>query len=175
MAESIKVNRITNANIYINGGSKLGRAEEISAPSVKFKLSEHKAIGLFGAMEFPSGMEKLECKIKWNSFYKDIMKDSADPFKLVDMQIRANMESYTSGGKDGDVPVVIFMSARYKDFPLGNFKQHDNVELESNLSVYYFKMEIDGEEIVECDVLANIYKVNGVDTLAKYRQNLGIN
>jgi P2 family phage contractile tail tube protein len=48
------------------------------------------------------------------------------------------------------------------------------VELETDFAVYYCKLEIDGEAIVEIDVLANIYKVAGVDKLAKYRANLGI-
>jgi P2 family phage contractile tail tube protein len=174
MAQKIEINRITNANIYVDGSSKLGRAEEISLPNVKFKMSEHKAIGLFGAMEFPSGVDKLEMKIKWNSFYVDVMKKSANPFQSVQLQLRANMETYDANGRSAQVPVVVFITAQYKDFPLGNFKQHDNVELESNLNVYYFKMEINGEEIAECDVLANIYKVNGVDLLSSYRQNLGI-
>jgi len=174
MAQKIEINRITNANLYLDGGSKLGRAEEITAPTVKFKMSEHKAIGLFGAMEFPSGVEKLEMKVKWNSFYADVLKKVANPFQMLQIQVRASMETYESGGKTGEVPVVIFITASAKDLPLGGFKQHDNVETETNFSVYYFKMEIDGEEIAECDVLANIYKVNGVDLFAKYRANLGI-
>ena len=69
---------------------------------------------------------------------------------------------------------MCYMTAMYKDFPMGNFKQHDNVEAESNLSVTYCKLVINGVEISEIDVLANIYKVNGVDMLANYRANLGI-
>jgi P2 family phage contractile tail tube protein len=174
MAQKIQINRITNANLYVNGNSKLGRAEEISAPVVKFKMSEHKAIGLFAAMEFPSGVEKLEMKVKWNSFYADVLKTVADPFSMIEMQIRASMETWESNAKTGEVPVVIFVNGTAKDFPLGNFKQHDNVESETNFTVYYYKMEINGEEIAECDVMANIYKVNGVDLFAKYRANLGI-
>jgi uncharacterized protein len=174
MAEKIQINRITNANIYVNGSSKLGRCEEINLPTVKFKMSEHKAIGLFGAMEFASGMEKLEMKVKWNSLYTDVLKDAGDPFTAVELQVRASMETYESAGRTKEVPVTIFLTAQYKDFPLGNYKQHDNVEVESMLNVYYFKMEIDSEEILEVDVLANIYKVNGVDKFANYRANLGI-
>ena len=33
---------------------------------------------------------------------------------------------------------------------------------------------IDGEEIVEIDVINNIYKVGGEDLLAERRQNLGL-
>jgi hypothetical protein len=57
---------------------------------------------------------------------------------------------------------------------MGDFKQHDNSTLETMLNVHSIKMELDGREILEVDVLANIYKVDGVDLLKDYRQNLGI-
>ena len=42
----IAINRITNANVYIDGASLLGRAEEVELPQIKAKMSEHKALGL---------------------------------------------------------------------------------------------------------------------------------
>lgn len=169
----IAINRITNCNIYVDGGSLLGRAEEVNCPNPKFKMSEHKALGMFGSVEFPSGIDKMEAKIKWNSFYAEVLKKAANPFKAVSLQVRGSIENYTSGGRTGETPIVMFMTAQYKDFPGGNFKQHDNVELESNLSVTYFRQEIAGQVITEIDVLANIFKVDGVDMLATYRNNLG--
>jgi P2 family phage contractile tail tube protein len=174
MAEKIKINRCTNANIYLDGGSFLGRAEEISLPDIKFKNAEHKAIGMVGSMEFFSGIEKMEGKIKWNSFYAEVLKKVADPTKQISLQVRASVETYGSGGRLEQKPLVVFLSIQAKNFPAGNFKQHDNVELETSFNCYYMKQEFNGEEIVEIDVLSNTYKVNGVDLLATYKNNLGI-
>ncbi|MOA16877.1 Phage tail tube protein FII [compost metagenome] len=174
MAEKIKINRVTNANIYVDGISLLGRAEEVSLPTIKNKNAEHKALGMVGIVEYFAGIDKLEMKIKWNSFYTEVMKKAANPFEAVKLQIRSSIEGYQGGSRVSQTPVIIYVTAQYKDFPLGNFKQHDNVELESNLSVTYCKMEIDGEEVMEIDVESNIYKVNGEDLLAQYRENLGI-
>lgn len=171
---AIKINRITNANVYIDGASHLGKAEEISLPMIKQIMSEHKAIGMNGKFELPAGIDKLESKIKWNSFYRDVLVKVANPDSSLNMQCRTSMKTWGSAGVEEEVPVVIFMTGQSKDFPLGNFKQHDNVELESNFSITYTKLVINGQDIVEVDVLANIYKVDGVDMLAKYRANLGI-
>lgn len=174
MAETIKINRLTNANVYVDGNSLLGRAEEINLPDIKHKMAEHKAIGMVGSAEFFSGIDKMECSIKWNSFYSEVLKKAANPMTAVQLQVRSSLENYTSQGRTAQLPVVAFISAAYKNFPGGNFKQHDNVEVSSQLSVYYYRLEINGEVIVEIDVLANIYKVDGVDLLAQYRANLGI-
>jgi len=170
---NIKINRITNANVYIDGNSFLGRAEEINLPQIKHALAEHKALGMVGKAEFFSGIDKLECKIKWASLYSEVMKKAATPFKSVQLQARASLETYTGQGRTAEVPVAVYLTGVFKDFPLGNFKQHDNAEFETNLAVYYAKMEIEGQVIFEIDILENIYKVDGEDVLAQYRTNIG--
>lgn len=171
---AIQINRLTNANVYIDGVSKLGKAEEINLPAIKHMMTEHKALGMVGKVEFFSGIDKMEAKIKWNSFYSDILLKMGDPTKPMNIQCRSSLETYTSSGRTAQQPVVCYMTCSAKDFPMGNFKQHDNVEAETNFSVTYCKLEIAGELIVEIDVLANIYKVGTTDVLAQYRANLGI-
>lgn len=169
----INVNRVTNANVYLDGGSCLGKAEEIDLPKIVAKMTEHKALGMMGALELPSGFEKLEARIKWNAVYADVMAKMGNPYDMHSLQCRGNIENYTANGRTGQAAYVCFFRGQFKELPMGNFKQHDNVEMESRLAVTYAKVEIGGVSIVEFDTLANIYKVNGVDILATYRQNIG--
>ena len=169
----IEINRLTNANIYMDGNNLLGRAEEIELPQIKHKMAEHKALGMVGSAEFFSGIEKLECKIKWNSLYPDVFKKAADPFKTVPLQARANLETYNSQGKIEEVAAVVYLSGTFKEFPLGNIKAGDNAEYETSMAVNYAKLTVGGEELFEIDVLQNIYKVNGQDILSGYRSNIG--
>jgi P2 family phage contractile tail tube protein len=173
MAEKIKINRLTNANVYVDGKSFLGKAEEISLPDIKHIMTEHKALGMIAKMEFFSGIDKLEAKIKWNSFYPDALKKMANPTRALQIQVRGSLEEYTSQGRTAETPVVIFITGLPKNFPMGVFKQHDNVESESQLTITYCRMEINREPIAEIDTLANIYKVDGEDIFATYRQNIG--
>ncbi|MDD2870083.1 phage major tail tube protein [Neomegalonema sp.] len=169
----IAINRLANANIYMDGGSLLGRAEEIDLPQVKHKMIEHKGLGMVGTAEFFSGVEKMECKIKWASLYPEVLLSVANPFKSVRLQVRSSLETYTGQGRVAETPVAVFMTATFKDFPLGSFKQHEAVSLESNLAVTHAKMEIGGLPIFELDVMENIYKVAGSDVLERYRINIG--
>lgn len=76
----IEINRITNANIYLDGANLLGRAEEVKLPDVSMTMQEHKALGMVGKVELPAGFDKLEGEIKWNSFYRDAMLSAANPY-----------------------------------------------------------------------------------------------
>ncbi len=167
-------NKLTNANVFINGTSLLGKAKEVDTPNPVGKFIEHGALGNIGTPEFFAGFEKMEARIMWSSFYADVAKLAANPMQSVELQVRGNLEGYSSAGRSEQTPFVCFMTGTFKNIPTGNFKQHEDVTLESNLTVSYVKIEENGVEIFELDVLANIYKVDGVDLLADYRANLGL-
>ena len=42
----IEINKLTNANVYLDGVNLLGRAEEVQLPQIKHKMAEHKALGI---------------------------------------------------------------------------------------------------------------------------------
>jgi len=169
----IKINRLTNANVYMDGNNLLGRAEEIQLPQIKHKMADHKALGMVGSAEFFAGIDKLECKIKWNSLYTEVLKKAANPFVAVQIQARASLETYNGMGRLAEVPAIAYISGTFKEFPLGTLKPQENAEYETTMSVNYAKLIVAGEEIFEIDVLENIYKVDGVDVLTTFRLNTG--
>lgn len=168
------INRMTNANVYLTNKSMLGRAEEITLPDLKNIMSEHKALGMKGALEYASGFEKMEAKIKWNGFYEDVFKQFANPYKALRLMARGSNEEWQGGDKVAEKPYVVYMTCQSKKTPLGAFKQNDNVEFESEFSCTQVKIEYDGSVVLEFDAEANIFIVDGVDILADYRNNLGI-
>lgn len=173
MGGKIEVNRITNANIYINGNNLLGRAEEIKLPDISMIMQEHKALGMVGKIELPAGFDKLEGEIKWNSFYREVMRHAANPYKSLALQCRSSIDRYNSTGRIDEIPLVTHLTVMFKKNPLGTFKQHENPDFSSAFSCTYIKQVVDGETLLELDYLANIFKVNGVDQLSTYRNNIG--
>jgi P2 family phage contractile tail tube protein len=174
MPQNVTIGRLTNANLYMDGGPLFGKAESVNLPEVPYKQAEHKALGLNGTIEYYAGIDKLEGSIKWTSFYADQLKKMGDPFTAKRIIVYGNLEGYQGGSRTSQDPVKAFMTIMPKNFPLGNFQQHDNVELESKFGCVYVRLEIKNEVIYELDVEANIWKVGGVDLLATYRQNLGL-
>lgn len=169
----IEIKRLTNANVYVDGNSLLGKVDECKLPEVNVVMSEHKALGMQAKLEFPSGLDKMEATFKWNSLYADILTKVANPYKACEVQVRGSLDTWGNGGRTEQVPVVVYMTGSFKKMPLGGFKQNDNVEAETTMSVTYIKMEIDGNAIIEVDALANIYKAGGTDLLDTYKQLIG--
>lgn len=170
---SISVNRMTNANVYVDGSSQLGKVEEINLPDITNMMAEHKALGMVGKVELFSGIDKMEATLKWNAFYADVLTKFADPRKALKLQVRSSLETHDSSGLVAEVACVAYLTGQPKNFPAGNFKQHDNVEATSKMTITAYKLEIDGVPVVEFDAMANIYMVDGVDIFTTYRANIG--
>ena len=172
MPSPIGVDRITNANIYLDGVGLLGRAEEIEVSWPKAKMADHKGLGMAGIAEFPAGIDKLEAKVKWISLYEEVLA-AMSIYRSHQFQVRASKERYTSQGRTAEIPVILLMTAQFKDGGPLNFKQHEQVDFPAVLVVYHCEYYLSGVQYLLYDVLANLYVVNGVDELANFRANIG--
>lgn len=170
----IKTNKVSNCGIYIDGDSFLGMAEELTCPDVAPKMIDHKALGSIGEIELATtAISKMSAKIKWNAVYAEAMKKTHNPFQAVRLQVRANVDQYEGQTVTGRIPCVIRMTAVPKKAGGLVFKPNDNVERDDEFNVTMYSMEIDDVEIIYVDVMANVWRINGVDVLAQFRDNIG--
>ncbi|HJU11866.1 MAG TPA: phage major tail tube protein [Candidatus Binataceae bacterium] len=168
----INVSRVTNANIYVDGASLLGRADEVELAWPKARMVDHKGLGMFGTAEFPAGIDKLEAKVKWSSIFSEVLQ-TMSIFQSHQFQVRASIEQYTSQGRIAELPFVGLMTAQFKDGGPLNFKQHEQVDFPTTLVVFHCEYYVAGAQYLLYDVLANMYVVNGVDQLINFRSNIG--
>lgn len=167
------INRITNANVYLNGVNLLGRAEEVELPQPKSVMVEHKGLGLYAKAKLPAGLDNLEAKIKWASLYPEVLGAAFIPMQASSVMVRADMQQIGPQGLVGEVPVVAMMTALFHEMPAFKVVKHENSDNQSALTVYYYRLVIAGVDQLEVDVFANIYKVAGIDQLAQFRANQG--
>jgi len=168
------IQTLYNANVYLNGVSYAGQAEEVTLPNLKPKMAEHKPLSGLGAIDLTTGLDKMTMKIKWNSVDVDVMKQAANFYSSSDIMIRANSDTWENGSKSGSVPVVAIIRGLSMNLPAIVLKHQDNPDIETEFNVTGYKLLIDGELVFDVDLFAQVYIVDGVDLLADYRSNLGI-
>lgn len=168
------VTKVQDANVYINGTSTHGQASEVSLPEIQFSSTEFKSLGSLGVQKFFNGLDALEATIKWNYPDNDVQLACANPRKTVELQVRSSKTVYANGNVEEEQPVVIHLKGTPANHGLGSFKAKEDTDLSTKFNISYIKQEINGREIVEIDLNNNIFRVDGVDQLEKYRQNLGL-
>jgi len=171
----MSAHQITNAAIYLDGNNYVGHCEEVDLGSVKATMADFQGLGMVAAIELPTGFDKIEGKIIWNSAYQDAAKRCAVPFRSVQLQLRSTIEVWNAQGRTQELPLVTLMTVLFKEYPLGSFKPRERTTFETPFSATYVQQKIDGREVFLIDCLANIYKVDGQDQLTAYRRNLGMN
>jgi uncharacterized protein len=170
---SIIISKVFNANVYVDGTLELiGRAKEVKLPEITAKVIEHSGLGMAGVLELPAGLDKMSMSIKWAGIYADLVKLGANPFTSHKLQIRCNHETYDAAGRTTQLPLIVLVTASWKKAALGTLKPQDALETDDDLSVSYIKITLDKEELVEIDVMNNIWKVGGVDVLEQFRTSL---
>jgi P2 family phage contractile tail tube protein len=168
-------NVLNDANIYVDGADWLGKAE-VSLPEIAQKVIEYSAFGVSGNVELPvSGhVDKMEGSIKFKSMTKDAANVLYDPSYAPLLDARAAIQKYdASSGEMKTYPIKVTMRAFFKKGKLTDFKQASDTDSEADYAAHYFKLEIDGEEILEIDQFNYIYRVNGKDILADIKSTIG--
>lgn len=166
------INEVSNANIYLDGNSFLGRAKEVKLPEFEVEFTEHDNLGLAGVVKLPSKINALEGEIIWDGFYQEVAKLSMNPFKNVQLMVRANVRSFDSTGVTQDVPLVMTLNVAFSKSALGEYKK-ESTEYSTTFQVYSIKQEINKQETLYYDALGNIYRVASEDVLSKFRTNIG--
>lgn len=169
-----KLKIFTNANVYIEGGSRIGQVEEFTSPTITQKTQEYNGLGLTAPMKIPVGVEPMEATLKFAGVYGDTLKLTSDPFKKINYMLRGNIDGTDSTGRVEQKLYKAELIASNLEVNTGAAKMGENPGIEVKLNVFYYRLEIDGEEVLKLDVDNHLYSVAGEDKLGAYKGNLGI-
>lgn len=171
----INIAKISNARIFLNGGSLVGMAETVTGLGCpKPKFDEFKALGLLSSINLFSSFEQPEVKIKWTSIYRELAQYLFDPLHAQRFQLRASQEVYKSGGLIGSLPLVANFTGFITENSDPSIEQGSAASQETTIKVISADMTINSQKIYEYDVMANIYKVGGSDIFKNIFANMGV-
>ena len=143
---------LRNCSIFVDRISKIGQASEIELPVPKEKVEELRNAGMVMPIEVKLGYEKLELKFKMTAF---------DPqtLKLFGLKVGVVKEFMATGAlvdEDGAThSAVAYVRGFLRQAKADTWKPGDKKnENDFEVSVRYYKLEIDGENIIEMDPFA---------------------
>lgn len=159
-------------NLYADGESLMGVAEEITLPKLARKMEEYEAAGMAGPIDIDMGAEKMELEWTCGGLVFAAIKQfgAAKPDAL--------MLRYAGAYQREDTGVThaveIVARGRHAEIDMGNAKVKDKTVTKIKTSLAYYKLMVDGEVLVEYDALGMIFAVNGKDLLEEQRKAVGL-
>lgn len=163
--------RLQNFAVFADGRGYMGLATELNLPKVTSKTEEFRAGGMDTPLEVITGTEKLEASFTLAEYNADVMAlwgvtTSAE----TQFTFRGAMQRQ---GEDA-VAVVATIGGRVKELDPGTWKAGDQATLKTSLAVTYYRLTIDGVDVIEIDSINMKRSIGGVDQLASQRTALGI-
>lgn len=163
--------KLKNFNFSVDGTSYLGETTEVTQPKLALKLEAYRSGGMQGEVDVNQGIEKLELEFKMGGHEPNLIAlfggaISGNLFRL--------QGAYQRDDTDEVDAVEIVCRGRLSEIDEGSSKAGDDTEHSYKASLTYYKKVVNGKDIVEIDMLNQIFMVDGKDRLAEIRAAMGL-
>lgn len=163
--------KLKNFNFSVDGTSYLGETTEVTQPKLAMQLEDYRAGGMIAPVGINMGLEKLEMEFKIGGHETDLIK-------LFGGSINSNVfrfnGAYQHDDDDSVDAVEIVARGRIIEIDEGSSKAGDDTEHSYKVALTYYKLTVNGIDIIEIDTLNQIYIVDGKDRLAEIRKAMGL-
>ena len=165
-------NTLKNFNAFLDGKSLMGIVEELKLPKLGRKMEDFRGGGMDGPVDIDLGQEKLEIEQVCGGFV-------LDAYKAYGITTAAGVMIRFAGAYQrddtGEVQAVeIVVRGRHKEIDPGDAKGGDKGKTTIKSTLTYYKLTVDGKEVIEIDLLGFVFKVNGKDMLEAQRKAIGL-
>ncbi|AZF57436.1 phage major tail tube protein [Pseudomonas sp. R11-23-07] len=166
--------KLKNLNLFNDGNSYLGLVKSLTLPSLGRKMEAYRGGGMNGPVKADLGMSDDGIQFEWKTGGLDLI--SLRQFGAVNASSVALRFSGPYQQDDtGEVSSVeVVVRGRHETIEMGDAQPGEDTEHSMTTTCSYYKLTVDGEEIIEIDLLNFVEKVNGVDMLEKHRTAMGI-
>lgn len=166
--------KLKNLNLFNDGNSYLGVAKSVTLPALGRKMEAYRGGGMNGPVKADLGMSDDGIQFEWKTGGLDLI--SLRQFGAVNASSVALRFSgpyqQDDTGEVSNVEVVV--RGRHETIEMGDAQPGEDTEHSMTTTCSYYKLTVDGEEIIEIDLLNFVENVNGVDMLEKHRTGMGI-
>lgn len=166
--------KLKHLNVFLNGLDYHGVAESVTLPKITRKFEAWRGAGMNGSVQIDMGLDDGALTLNWTLGGYD-----AAPYKLMGSPvIDAVMVRFAGSLQRDDTDEVsaieVVVRGRNKEIDAGDSKEGDNTSLKITTECTYYKLTMDGEDLIEIDVPNMIEKVGGVDNMAAHRKAIGL-
>ncbi|ALB64026.1 Major tail tube protein [Cronobacter condimenti 1330] len=159
-------------NLFNDGLSYLGVVKSVTLPKLTRKLENYRGGGMNGSAPVDFGLDDDALSMEWTiGGFPDESIWSQYGASSVPLRFAGSCQRDDTGET---VAVEVVMRGRHKEIDSGESKQGEDTETKISTQCTYFKLTMNGKELVEIDTVNMVEKVNGVDRLEQHRRNIGL-
>jgi P2 family phage contractile tail tube protein len=159
-------------NVFNAGENCVGLAEEIALPKLSRKTEDYRGGGMNGPIKLDFGQEGIVIETTWGGLMKSVLSQyGVMTHDGVQLRFAGAYQSEDATRPDA---VEIVIRGRHTEMDFGNAKSGESNVFKVSSACSYYKLSINGETIIEIDLINMVEKVNGSDLLSALRSAIGL-
>ena len=166
--------KLKNMNLFNEGNSYLAVAKSVTLPALGRKMEGYRGGGMNGPVKADLGFSDDGIQLEWKTGGLDLI--SLRQFGTI--KASGVLLRFTSAFQQDDTEemsaVEIVVRGRHETIEMGDAQPGEDTEHGMTTTCSYYKLIVDGEVIIEIDLLNFVEMVDGVDMLEAQRKALGI-
>lgn len=159
--------------MYVRGARTVSTASGIELPDLENKTETIDGAGVLGSIDLPAAgqYENLVMKIPFQHLSTEALA-LVNTLEPPEITIRSAQQGVIDSGTSIVRGLRIVARGYSKNFAQGKLEKGAKSDTECELSLLYYKIEINGETLFELDKLNYVCIVNGQDIMAEIRRYL---
>lgn len=164
--------KLKNFNVFNDAQSYLGQVPEVVLPKLMRQMESYRAGGMNGPVKIDLGNGEMEMEMTLGGVMRQVFNQYAS--SRVDSCLLRFAGAYQEDSTGVVTAVEVVMRGRPEEIDMGTAKVGESNDNKVKWPLSYYKLTIDGQEVIEIDLTNMVERVNGVDMLAEQRQAVGL-
>lgn len=163
--------KINRYSVYNRADRLLGMGDEMTLPDFETSSETVSGAGILGEIDDPTVgyFSNQEVEIPFRVLDQEAV-DMLDMTRAVQLTVRGAQQTTNTEGDIEFRQLRVVIRGRSAKFSPGKLKAGSAMDTKITLTLLYILIELDGKSVLELDKLNEVYKVNGVDVLAKIKE-----
>jgi len=164
--------KLKGFNLFHNGTNFTGRVAELTLPKLTRKMEDYQGGGMSGPIKIDFGQEGIQLEWTCGGFMKEVLAQyGITKHDGVLLRFAGGYQAEDSEDYDS---VEIVVKGRHMEIDPGTAKAKEDTAFKVTTVASYYKLSVNGEDLIEIDFINMIEKINGKDLLSALRTAIGL-
>lgn len=160
---------IRNFNAFVDGRGYFGIVSAASLPQLQLNTSDFRGAGMDAPVPIDMGMQAMTAELTFKEWVPEIITTFGARERFVLRPGAMGEEDFTADTYIATVGGRITMNDVGNDLTPGS----DNL-MKITMGVDYYRLEKDGQELLEIDIERGVRTIGGVDQMGELRSAMGL-
>lgn len=157
--------------LFGDGNAWINEIPTLSLPELARNFTEYRGGGMDGPIMVDQGQNEIE--FSWT--IAGMLPEAYDTYgsPVHDAAQLRFAGSYESDEDGSVIPVEVVVRGRHKTFGSTDVTAGEDADTEVTTTCSYYKLVVDGQDLIEIDLPGLVFKVRGADRYAERRAAIG--